>query len=69
MHIEEQFREYVMTLRQQGIGNIQRHLKYTSAEDVPEPYRAAFSFWASLSGPSRNLMLDVVQGRRVRKMF
>lgn len=67
--LEERFSELLEHLRSSGVTNLQRHLKGLEADEVPEAYRAALSFWSSLSGSSRNLMFDTAQGRRLGKKF
>lgn len=67
--IERQFGALLEHLRARGIGNLQQYVTHLDLEAVPPEYRDAFSFWRSLSGPSRNLMFDVAQGRRLRKRF
>ncbi len=69
MQIETDFRELVQHLEREGAVNLQRFLKRADLEDVPERFRDAYGFWKTLSGPSRNLMLDCAQGRRVNKRF
>jgi hypothetical protein len=64
---ETEFAAFIQHLRQQGHNDFCRLLAHMGREDVPEQYRASWDFWASLSGRSRNLMLDVACGRRTRK--
>lgn len=67
MDIEEQLAGLIEHLRAQGETNPQKALKDAELEDVPEEFRSAFSFWRTLSGPSRNLMYNVACGRQTRK--
>ena len=69
MQIEARFRELVDHLHQEGVVNLQLFLKHADPEHVPERFRDSFSFWKTLSGKSRNLMLDNAQGRRTKKQF
>ena len=69
MQVESDFRELVQHLEREGAVNLQLFLKHAELEDVPERFRGAYSFWKTLSGRSRNLMLDGAQGRRVNKRF
>jgi len=69
MQIESDFRELVQHLEREGAVSLQRFLKHAEPEHVPERFRGALSFWKTLSGPSRNLMIDVAQGRRTKKRF
>lgn len=69
MTIEEDFQEMVEHLTFIGIENVQLFLKDAKIDRVPERFQRTLSFWKSLSGPSRNLMIDNAQGRRLRKKF
>ena len=69
MSVESEFQNLVQHLENEGANNVALFLKHADLEHVPEQFRDSFSFWKSLSGPSRNLMLDVAQGRRTRKRF
>lgn len=65
--VETEFAAFIEHLRQQGHNDFCRLLAHMDPADVPEQYRDSYGFWASLSGHSRNLMLDVACGRRTRK--
>lgn len=69
MSIEANFARLVESLRATHGPNLQRVLKHLTVEEVEPEFRACFGFWKSLSGRSRNLMLDVAQGRRLNKRF
>lgn len=49
--------------------DLQQILKTLEEHDLPETHHACFRFFQSLSGPSRNLFLDVAHGRRLNKLF
>jgi len=67
MTAEEQFALILDYLREQGHTNPQRALKGLTADELPEELRSAFTFWQSLSGPSRNFMFDIARGHRTKK--
>lgn len=67
MNVEEQFRRFIESF--EGPTDLPRLLKKLNVEEVPLEYRAGFVFWKSLSGPSRNLMLDNALGRRLKKRY
>jgi hypothetical protein len=69
MSIELKFKELINDLKRHNVQNIQRFLKRADIHHVPEQFRDAFGFWKSLSGRSRNLMLDNALGRRLKKQF
>ena len=56
-------------IRQHKGRNIQQILKTLEEEDLPEEHRECLRFFRSLSGPSRNLFLDVAHGRKLKKLF
>lgn len=67
MKVEDQFRRFVESLGNPS--DVQLLLKKLEVEEVALEYQDAFSFWKSLSGPSRNLMLDNARGRRLKKRY
>jgi hypothetical protein len=67
--IHDEFRAFCDSLREQGHNNLQQHLKHLEVSEVPAEYRRSFSFWKSLSGPSRNFFLAVCHGRMLNKRF
>jgi hypothetical protein len=67
MTIEEQFAGLIRHLREQGQNDLPRILTRLEPDDIPEEFRSAFGFWRSLSGSSRNFMLDTACGRRTRR--
>jgi len=67
--VEREFARLLEYLRSRGARNLQQSVAHLELDQVPLEYRTSFSFWRSLSGPSRNLMFDVAQGRRLRKRF
>jgi len=64
---DTEFAAFMEHLRQQGHNDLCNVLAFMDPDDVPEQYKGSYDFWASLSGHSRNLMLDVACGRRTRK--
>jgi len=49
--------------------DLQQILKTLDEAELPEEHQQCFRFFQSLSGPSRNLFLDVAHGRKLRKLF
>jgi hypothetical protein len=56
-------------VRQHKGQNIQQILKTLEESELPEEHRQCFRFFQSLSGPSRNLFIDVAHGRKLNKLF
>ncbi len=56
-------------VRQHKGRNLQQILKALEEAELPEEHHACFRFFQSLSGPSRNLFLDVAHGRKLKKLF
>lgn len=69
MSIEADFARLIERLRATHGTNLQQVLKHLTVEEVEPEFRRCFEFWKSLAGRSRNLMLDVAQGRRLNKRF
>jgi len=65
----ESFARILDYLREQGHENLQQILTELSPEDLPEVHRSWFTFWQSLSGPSRNLLYEQACGRKLNKRF
>jgi len=68
MEIHQQFRELIELLKQEKGNNIQQALKRAAIEDIPTKYHKSFTFFKSLSGPSRNLFIDATMGRKKNKI-
>lgn len=65
----ENFKALCDHLRNQGISDPPRRLISMGEDEMPEEYRDTFRFWASLSGPSRNLFYNVAHGKQTKKKF
>lgn len=67
--LEDDFRRLIESLREEHGPDLQPILKEMGVDDVQPEFQMCFLFWKSLSGRSRNLMIDNAQGRRQRKRF
>lgn len=66
-HIEQEFARLISWMEEHDRKNIPWELKQLQLSDVPPGYRRAFSFFKSLSGASREFLIDRAQGRRLNK--
>lgn len=44
-------------------------MKLLRANQVPKVFRRSFNFFKTLSGPSKNFMLDIAEGRKSNKAY
>lgn len=67
--IEAEFKGLVKYLKAQELRNLQQGLKLLRANQVPKVFRRSFNFFKTLSGPSKNFMLDIAEGRKSNKAY
>jgi len=67
--LELQFRALYQWAQKAGHSNPQAWLKKANESDLPAEYLPAFRFWRSLSGDSREFLLALARGQKLRKTY
>ncbi len=67
--LERELFELVTHLKSMGHYDIPQALKKLDVEQVEPQHRRALEFFKSLSGNSREFMIDTICGRRKNKLY
>jgi len=67
--IEKEFKEFISFLKRIGYKDMPQILKTIKVQEIPKEYHRCFKFWTTLSGPSRNFMIDISEDKKTNKIF